>query len=375
MLLIADIILPFLAVALVFLAYIIISPPNSHSRDTVTDLTNGWYGEDGTEYSLSGLPEGDIVLSRDISGIDKRNRNLCMKSDDTWIEIYYDGQPEYRYAPEQASVYGASYGYYVHIVSIPQDANELTLKLHPVYNGRVPLVSSVCIDETAVFLTRLYHQGTFSFLICLIMLGFGIIMLIMGFTSRELNEMKMLNFFALGSLSVLVALWSVNDTYLLQAYTNHPECIKMLTYISLILISYPPVSFMASATHNRKSKLLPVMISLVFLNLLLNFILAVTGTADPHDLLFISQANIGISMLMVISLMVKAIKNKSANKVFVRMTITGMTSAIIGVSTDLIRYWVNQDNDSSSSTFTQLGVLLFLFSSGASVITEGRIAS
>ena len=144
--------MPFLAVALVLLAYFIFSPPSSHVLKPSIDMMTGWISEDGKEYSLYDLPAGDKVLTRNISSIDKYNQSLCLKTDDTWIEIEFDGQTAYRYAPEQAPAYGASYGLYIHMVSIPYDANEITLKLHPIYDGRLPVLSSVCIEESSVFI-------------------------------------------------------------------------------------------------------------------------------------------------------------------------------------------------------------------------------
>ena len=374
-LLITDILMPFLAVALVLLAYFIFSPPSSHVLKPSIDMMTGWISEDGKEYSLYDLPAGDKVLTRNISSIDKYNQSLCLKTDDTWIEIEFDGQTAYRYAPEQAPAYGASYGLYIHMVSIPYDANEITLKLHPIYDGRLPVVSSVCIEESSVFIADIYHQGSFCFLICMIMFAFGIVMFIMGFTSRELNATKMLNFFALGSFSMLVAMWSANDTYLLQTYTNHPECVKMLAYISLVFIPYPPVSFLASATHNRNSKFQPVLAVMVAVDLAANIVLSSSGIADPHSLLYLSHINIAASMIMVINLIVTAIKKKKTSAIFVRMTLIGMTAAIIGVATDMARYWMNRDSGESASTFTQLGVLIFIFSEGVYLIRErGRLA-
>ena len=374
-LLVTDILLPFLAIALVLTAYFILSPPSSHTRKPAIDLMSGWISEDGSEYSLSDLPEGDLKFTRSIKDIDKYNQSICMRSSDTWLEIEFDGNPAYKYAPEQASVYGKSYGMYFHMVSIPDDANEITLKLHPVYNNRKAIVTSVCIEDAAVFIADIYHKGSFSFLICMIMTGFGIVMLIMGFTSRELNETKALNFFALGSFSMLVSFWSANDTLLLQTYTTHPECVKMLAYLCLILIPYTPVSFMASATHNRDTKFLSTIIAMVGANLLINIILSATGTVDPHNLLFLSHICIAASLIMVICLMLNAIKNKKTSAVFVRMSLIGMTAAVIGVATDLVRYWVNQNNDESNSTFTLLGVLIFIFSEGVYLIRErGRLA-
>lgn len=371
----ADIAMPFLTLFIVLIAYIFFSPPSSHPTNAVIDMTNGWVTQNGETVSLNKLPKGDIVLTQNISNIEKYSQSICMKSSDTWLEIAFDGQTAYKYAPVQEPIFGASYGLYVHMISIPSNANEITMTLHPIYKNRSANLSSVCIEDAAVFIGDIYHQGMLDFFLCLIIIAFGIVMMIMGFSTRSLNESKMLNFFSLGSFAVLVGIWSTNDTYLLQTYTNHPEIIKMLSYLCLIFIAYPPVSFMASATNNKNTKFLPAMVVLISVNLAANMILSCLGAFDPHDLLLLSHINIGAAMVMVVTLMIKAIRRKQLSKTFIKMTIIGMTAALLGVGTDMIRFWTDKNGSYGSSPFTQIGVLIFIVSEGIYLIKErGRLA-
>lgn len=371
----ADIAMPFLTLFIVLIAYIFFSPPSSHPQSTSIDMTKGWVTQNGETVSLNKLPKGDLILTQNIRDIDKYNMSLCMKSSDTWLEISFDGQQAYKYAPVHESIFGASYGLYVHMVSIPINAEEITLYLHPVYKGRTANIQSVCIEDASVFIGDIYHQGMLDFFLCVIIIAFGIVMMIMGFSTRILNESKMLNFFSLGSFAILVGIWSTNDTYLLQTYTNHPEIIKMLSYICLIFIAYPPVSFMASATENKHTKFLPAMVVLVALNLGANMTLSSLGMFDPHDLLLLSHINIGVAMVMVVTLMVKAVRRKQLSKTFIKMSIIGMTAALLGVSTDMFRFWADKNGSYGSSPYTQLGVLVFIFSEGIYLIKErGRLA-
>lgn len=371
----SDIAMPFLAFFIVLTAYFFLSPPSSHPKNTVIDMTNGWIDKNGKTFSLNKLPKGDIVLTQNISHIEKYNLSICMKSSDTWLEIAFDGQTAYRYAPVQEPIFGASYGLYVHMVSLPTNAREITMSLHPIYSGRTADIQSVCIEDAAVFIADIYHQGMLDFFLCIIIIAFGTVMMIMGFSTRSLNENKMLNFFSLGSFAILVGTWSLNDSYLLQTYTNHPEIIKMLSYLCLILIAYPPVSFMASATENKHTKLLPAMVVLISVNLAANMMLSGFGIFDPHDLLMLSHINIGVAMVMVVTLMFKAIHRKQLSKTFIKMTIIGMTAALLGVSTDMFRFWADKNGSYGSSPFTQIGVLVFIVSEGIYLIKErGRLA-
>lgn len=371
----SDIAMPFLAIFIVLTAYFSLSPPSSHPKNTVIDMTNGWIDKNGKTFSLNKLPKGDIVLTQNISHIEKYNLSICMKSSDTWLEIAFDGQTAYRYAPVQEPIFGASYGLYVHMVSLPTNAREITMSLHPIYIGRTADIQSVCIEDAAVFIADIYHQGMLDFFLCIIIIAFGTVMMIMGFSTRSLNENKMLNFFSLGSFAILVGTWSLNDSYLLQTYTNHPEIIKMLSYLCLIFIAYPPVSFMASATENKHTKLLPAMVVLISVNLAANMMLSGFGIFDPHDLLLLSHINIGVAMVMVVTLMFKAIHRKQLSKTFIKMTIIGMTAALLGVSTDMFRFWADKNGSYGSSPFTQIGVLVFIVSEGIYLIKErGRLA-
>jgi diguanylate cyclase (GGDEF)-like protein len=143
----------------------------------------------------------------------------------------------------------------------------------------------------------------------------------------------------------------------------------------IIFIAYPPVSFMASATENKDTKLLPIMVVLISLNLVANMLLSGFGIFDPHDLLILSHINIIVAMIMVVFLMVKAIRRKSINKLFVRLSLIGMLAALLGVTTDMLRFWTDKTGAYGSSPYTKTGVLIFIVLEGAYLIKErGRLA-
>ena len=72
----------------------------------ITDLTNGWVAENGDILSLDSLPEGDIVLTHSLAGIDLHRKRLCFRSIDTHITASFDGVSTYTYAPELRGYWG-----------------------------------------------------------------------------------------------------------------------------------------------------------------------------------------------------------------------------------------------------------------------------
>ncbi len=162
----------------------------------------------------------------------------------------------------------------------------------------------------------------------------------------------------------------MNDTYILQSFTNRPELIKILCYFCMIIIAYPPVSFVASAAKRRDSRMLPALLSLILLNFITTVILSGLGITDPHYMLIFSHINIVIAMVMTIYLMVQAYRNKTIENQFLRTILIGMSAALFGVIIDLVRFWFAKNSEYGSSLFTRVGVLIFIVAEGVYLLKE-----
>lgn len=345
-------------------------PPKEHDADTVTSMMNDWQSSDGAVYSLDELPKGDAVLTHSLNGIDILNKQLCMKSDDTFLEVSADGEVIYTYAPEQSKIMGKSYGKYLHMIPIPPETKQLTLSVHSIFEKESAYLRDVAIADAGMYMGDLFKKALPDYSACLLMVIFGLLMHFIGISSRKLKNSGDLNFFALGTFAILVGIWSVNDTYILQTLTQFPAFIKLMNYLCLIFIAYLPVSFTASATNHRDTILLKILLVLILLNFASTILLNSLGICDLHDMLNVSQAIIVVAMFMTIYLIVRAVRHKSIGKQFARILIIGMGTAAIGVMADLIRYKTSFNTILGTSAFTRIGVLVFLIVVGVYLIQE-----
>ncbi len=317
--------------------------------------------DDGKTYNIEKLPDGEINLSHSLDGFIIERKSLCFQTTDTHLKAFIDGKEVYSYAPEYPNILGKSYGKYIHMIPIPEDAKEVRLELKNVY-GSEPQISRMAVENSTMFMGDIYHKGLPNFSLCALMAVFGVLMLIIGFTDKQYvdNNSNTLNFFSLGTFSILVAIWSANNTMVIQTFTQCPEIMRFVHYLCLIFIAYQPVSFMASATNHKDTVHLPIMMGLTLINFFTTIILSILGIIDVHSMLTFSHVNIVIALFMTIHLMIRAVKRKTVEMQFMRSILIGMSLAIVGVVADMVRFKIVPDSKLGSSKFTRIGVLLFI---------------
>ena len=345
-----------------------------HSYNTtVTDMNDGWSTDNGEIYSLSDLPTEQITLNHSAEGLDLDNMRFCMKSVDTFFQVLADGEIVYSYQPELHTLLGKSYGMYIHSIPIPETTSVLTLKLTPIFPDTPSAILGAVIEDPGMYIGDLFKEGIPGFCICLLMMILGVIMIISGaFAFQNKINGQQIEIFTLGIFAVLVAIWSVNDTLILQILTQSPAMVRLLNYITLIFLPYFIVSFIASATNKNKTPLLPILFTIICINFILNVSLTVTGISDYFELVKISQAVILIAIAMAVYFVVSAIRNKQVEKRFLRVFIVGVCSIAIGAIIDLAIFRISSNVLQSTSLYARMGSLLFLMLIGMHIIQENR---
>ena len=339
----------------------------------VTSINDGWVSDVGEIYSLNDLPVGQVTLRRSIEGLDLNNMRFCFKSVDTFFEVLADGEIIYSYRPEQHGLLGKSYGMYVHAIPVPKDASVLTVELTPVFSDTPPALLSATIEDPGMFMGDLFVEGLPGFCICLLMMILGVIMIIAGaFPMRSKNGGQPMEVFTLGIFAVLVAIWSVNDTLILQILTQSPAIVRLLNYITLIFLPYFIVSFIASAANKHNSPLLPILFAIICINFVLNISLTATGISDYFNLVKFSQIVIVIALAMVIYFVISAVRHNQIEKRFLRIFLVGICLIAIGAIVDLLKFRITSNVLQSTSLYARMGSLLFLMLIGLYLIQENR---
>ena len=340
----------------------------SQYRSACIPVHGGWMNIDGQVVDLNDPPPGRLELSMDFSPFFLNGRSLCMKSIDTVFDVYADGRCIYSYHPLVSRGLGSSYGMYVHTIPIPDSTSVLTLSAESEFSGVPAVLNDVVVEDGGQYMTDYFRSNLFPFSLASEIALFGLLFLIFGIFGRILMKRVGLDFLSFGVLCLLIGFIGFNDTMALQVLTRHPSIIRVITYICLILLPYPAMSFFAGATGNGSSRLVPVSLAVSFVNFAIQVLLVAAGIADYYHMVYISHGIIALSFAAITYLMIKGIREHTMQPELLHTLITGIILLVLGVGIDFVRYYLQQSYGSSS--YTRIGVLLFMLLIGIYLFRE-----
>ena len=231
------------------------------------------------------------------------------------------------------------------------------LHLEPVFHSAPAALDDVVIENGAQYMRNLFRKNLLAFWRSTVILLIGIFFLAVGIFGRILMKTAGLDFISFGLLCVLIGFTGYNDTLLLQVLTGHPSLIRVITYVCLIFLPYPALSFFASATGNSHSKLISTALVLSLGNFAVQVFLTYRGISDYYYLVYISHVFIVLVFLAVTYFLIRAIRAHTMHKELFQSLVVGISACAVGVGLDLIRYYMSQSYGSSG--YTRFGVLIF----------------
>ena len=341
---------------------------NSSNNDVFL-MEQCWTDENGNTVSLNHLPEGEkISLSADVSSMKLNDKRFCLKSVDTFLEVYADGKLIYSYHPIQPKLLGISYGMYVHTISLPEDTAILTLQAEPIFHNTHATIENAVLEDSGTYISELYQTGITPFSRSAITMVIGILFLIIGITNRLLSKSVGVDFFFFGLMCAMLGFQGMNDTFLLQFHTQQPAIVRFLTYVDLMFLPYPAVAFFADATGNKESKLLPVMLFLCSANFIAETALTASGITDYYYMVSVSHITVAIGFAVVIYFIIHSVLHHKARPQLIHSTAIGLAVCIIGMGADMLRYHFGIFN--GYSRYTRISILLFMMIMGIYLLRE-----
>ena len=331
-------------------------------------LNAHWATAAGEDVDLINMPSGNLDLTKDISQLSADGKSLCLKSIDTFFDVYADGQRIYSYRPAIPKRLGASYGMYVHTVLIPKDTAALTLRLTPIFPDVPAVLKDVMIEEGGQYMADLFRNYLFTFIGTTLILFVGVLFLTVGVFGKIVMNTVGLDFISFGLLSIFVGFCGYNDTMLLQVLTRHPALIRVITSVCMIYIPYPAMSFFASATGNSRSRLVPASLVLCLGNFALQVLLTYKGISDYYYLVYISHGIILLTLAAIMFMLVRAVRQHTIPKALLNSLIISLSMLGIGAGLDILCYYFLQSYGSFG--YTRLGMLVFEIMMGVYLLRE-----
>ena len=328
-------------------------------------MNSGWKDAAGKTYALDKLPNGDQVLYRFLDDGQASGRRLCTKSRSCFFRVYADDQLIYDYHPKLAPIMGKSYGMEIHEIFIPAGTGKLMLEIEPIFTGSPASFFDTMLEDPSHYLVRVIRHGLPGFALCLIMFVFG-----SAFTIGGMLGKRKRGFISMGHFAAFIALWSVNDTFVLQVLLGNPQFFRMLKYMTFFLIPYFPVSFIWELTGEKKKWIRNTALIIVLIDLIANITLVYLGIMDYYEIENVNHVITLVTMALTFYMLFTSIgENRLKQRTLIGLTIS-IAVVAVGILADLARYHLKHANLQNSTSHTRVGVFFFLIIVGIGLIKD-----
>lgn len=244
-----------LAVSLLFLAAFLLTAHSDGSQrlplnnEGVTLLNEGWilYQADGSTVPISlpaqlPWPAGTwLRIERDIPADLPGPLVLCLRSSQQKVRVLVDGEEIYTFGLDAGGIpFGHSPGSAWNLVRLPEGSagGRVTIELcspYPVYRGTV---SEVRVGSKAALLFWLVqtYLPALTMTLFIFLVGVGLILCHLLFFKRHSAGHSALY---LGCFSLLVSLWLLGETRMVQFFTGNVFGGMIVTILSMMLFLVP----------------------------------------------------------------------------------------------------------------------------------------
>ena len=338
-------------------------------RNEAKDYNTGW------EYKNSGIDDSyypcnlPIHLDRD-NYRDITVRKLLGKesTDGTYImyrskhaenHVYIDGREIYSYGDRMSPVFPLPGSAWIQIpLHDDYQGHYLTITLHRIESKYGGQMEGVIIGDRGDMLERILTDNLFGVITCYIILFASVMLLILGLIERRLVRNNGL--FHLAAFSLVLFIWSMNETHCTQLYLGNMETVSILTYEAIAFLPMPLISYFKGSRHKKVRVTCETIAVIPVINYILLNGLHFMGIFDMSELLILTHITIFIvgGAIGIAHLRSGMLNRKKDEGELPELAAIGFIVFVISAFIDIGHYYSSSFVD--GSRYTRIGLLFFV---------------
>lgn len=339
--------------------------------EDVVSFNEGWYYKEDASKKVNlvlpvklDLPKyTTLKISNKLPNYKMEGMTLGLFTSMQSLHVYIDNDMVYEYGFDQESVFNRTNANSFHLIHIPNDAKnrEITLEFTSSYPAKTGELNPIILGSKSSIIYYIFQNRLVSFILCILIFMSGFVFLFLYiYTRMKFKESRSLLY--LGLFSIIVSIWSMTGTKMLQFIFPYQYIEYMITYLSLMLCPIPFLLFIKGATHSNKSIGYNILCTLFIANVIISNSMELLGILNYYDLLPITIILIIGTLIMVIFTLIKEIfyyKNKESYTLGISLSILSIFIII-----DLIRFFTNDYSFTDASRLTRIGLFVFIIMIG-----------
>ncbi|HAX03859.1 MAG: hypothetical protein A2Y45_07930 [Tenericutes bacterium GWC2_34_14] len=307
----------FLITLIVFSILFFINHTSSKIRIPETNhLSTGWIFED-EEITLprkvNALKGETIEIERVLDASFHEPQVLMLRTSLQNIKIYLED--ELLYEKSFGSSILEPYASMWHFLTLPRhiDGQTLRVELTSPYQEMSGQINEVFYGTHAMHYQYLFKTYGIRLLMGLLVLVIGITVMVSHFFFAQKQDR---GFAYAGLFAVLLSLWMIAESRMLQFFTGSELLLGSLAYLALPLFPIPFIRYLKEYILNQRKKLLNILLYAFVIDFFFIILMQITGVMDYFESVIITHVLLIIGILTTTTMLFIEVKRDHNEKAF-----------------------------------------------------------
>ncbi len=337
-------------------------------RDGAVDYNTGWEYKNNRidSYYSCTLPLNldrnsyqDMTVRKFLGEESKEGTYIMYRSKHAENHVYIGDREIYTYGDKQLKLFPLPGSAWILIpLHDSYQGQYLSIELYriePKYGG---IMEGVIIGDRGDMLERLLTDNLFGLITCFIIGFCSILLFLLGLIEKRLIGSNSL--FSLSVSTLVVFIWSLNETHCTQLFFGNMETVSILTYEA---IAFLPISIIAYYRNSHRRKVREMCSRIEFIpviNFLILNVLHFSGMFDMSELLVLTHVTIFVTAGAICIAHVRsgAVGIKHGSDAIPELGVLGFLILAISIFIDIGHYYASNFID--ASRYSRVGLLIFI---------------
>lgn len=317
-----------------------------------------------TSYT-STMQEDTLVLSGQLCEYSATHAVLSFYSTHLDFEVYADDCLLYSFPQQRTNPFSNTSGYAWHFIELPAHIGTLQMQLSTPYGNIDHQIPTFYVGDTAAILSLILHENLPVFIICIMLLGLGLIMIVYWFIIHKRVAISP-SIFYLGLSAALLSLWTLSQNRFTTLVMNNNLAAAYASFHLFMLLPLPVVLFIQSYYEDEKSKIWKILYYLILSQNIICIALQYLQILDFSQTLWTSFVLIGICVVAVLFYSYHLYR-RSYNKQKIIFHMVSLLLFFFFCSIDILVYLFAGWNN---SILGRLGIVMYIVILGYDTIRE-----
>ena len=322
---------------------------NNTLETTTTNLPISFPYTPGKTYTFSKILNYNYLKDKD---------KLFLQTGFSHVELYIDGKEIYNFFDSDFDNYYNKAKTKIHIISLPKDISNAKLEIKAHINDNSSLsyeLYPILIGTSVSIFYNIITDQLFNILIIFLTAIISILIFIGLIISLFTKNNKTYILFFMGIFSAFSSLYALSESNVMQLLIPNLYIINTITFMSLLLLPIPLLAIMIEYTKDKYKHILSISLYILIFNFFIQTILCLLQIRDYRSMLTISHSAIVCTIILVLFTCLRSYKENTLSE---RYFFISITPSIIGVTIDLLVYYLNLPI--YNGIFFQMSILIFI---------------